>query len=46
MSILPMNPFIASHAGGLLGVVVGKNLQYVFSQLETTLLLMALFSLA
>lgn len=34
---------LPSHAGGLLGVVVGKNLQYVFSQLGATLLLLALF---
>lgn len=34
---------LPSHAGGILGMVVGKSLQGVFSQLGATLLLLALF---
>ncbi len=34
---------LPSHAGGILGTVVGKGLQGVFSQLGATLLLLALF---
>jgi len=34
---------LPSHAGGILGIVVGKSLQSIFSQLGATLLLIALF---
>lgn len=34
---------LPSYAGGLLGVVIGKNLESIFSQLGSTLLLIALF---
>jgi len=34
---------LPSHAGGILGIMVGKSLQGIFSQLGATLLLLALF---
>jgi len=34
---------LPSYAGGLLGVAIGKNLESIFSQLGSTLLLLALF---
>ncbi|AUI68685.1 DNA translocase FtsK [Beggiatoa leptomitoformis] len=34
---------LPSHAGGILGIAIGKTLQAVFSQLGATLLLIALF---
>ncbi len=34
---------LPSHAGGILGMLVGKSLQSIFSQLGATLLLLALF---